>query len=132
MIKALRESGRFNQTLLLAGMSLFCFVLWIFRSFFSESLFFIFFNWNLFLAFIPWAVSSLIILNPKLRSNKLALLSLFTVWLLFFPNAPYILTDLFHLRLRGSAPIWFDLGVILAFAWTGLTFGFISLMDIEF
>jgi len=131
MIKALKESGRYHQTLLLAGMSLFCFVLWIFRSFFSESLFFIFLNWNLFLAFIPWAVSSLIILNKNFRSNKIALLLLLGIWLLFFPNAPYILTDLFHLRLRESAPIWFDLGIVLAFAWTGLTFGFISLMDIE-
>jgi uncharacterized membrane protein len=33
--------------------------------------------------------------------------------------------------MNSSAPIWFDLVVILSFAWTGLMFGFVSLMDIS-
>jgi uncharacterized membrane protein len=41
------------------------------------------------------------------------------------------LTDLFHLRLHLSMPVWFDLVLILSFAWTGLLFGFFSLWDIE-
>ena len=53
------------------------------------------------------------------------------IWILFFPNAPYILTDLFHLRWSSAAPIWFDTAMILSFAWTGLCFGFLSLMDID-
>lgn len=48
-----------------------------------------------------------------------------------FPNAPYILTDLFHLSNGSAMPIWFDLILILCFAWTGLMFGFLSLWDIE-
>jgi uncharacterized membrane protein len=88
-----------------------------------------FLNWNLFLAFIPW-FASLIITTQK-QDNKFLLVLIIAFWLLFFPNAPYMLTDLFHLRPRGSAPIWYDLIVLLSFAWNGLMYGFISLMNIE-
>ncbi len=52
-------------------------------------------------------------------------------WVFFFPNSPYILTDLFHLGMSTKAPLWYDLVLIFSFAWTGLLFGFVSLMDIE-
>ena len=53
------------------------------------------------------------------------------LWLLFFPNSPYILTDLFHLATRSGMPKWFDLLMLLSFAWTGLVMGIFSLMDIQ-
>src|SRR4029078_6055940 len=83
-----------------------------------------------FLAFIPWAATSFIVLFNQQKS-KFGIFILLLFWLLFFPNSPYILTDLFHLKLRSTIPIWFDLVLILSFAWTGLAFGFISLFDIE-
>ena len=131
MIQQLKISGRFNLSILLMTMSGFCFIISLLRFYFSESRVFLFLNWNLFLAFIPWMISSVLILNKQLRENKLALSVLIFTWLAFFPNAPYILTDLFHLKQRGSVPIWFDLVVVLSFAWTGLIYGFLSLMDIE-
>ncbi len=111
--------------------TLFCFGVSLFRFFYTDTKVFLFLNWNLFLAFVPWAIATLVVLSKRLRSSKIMLVVLISVWLLFFPNAPYILTDLFHLRLNSSMPVWFDLTLILSFAWTGLLFGFLSLWDIE-
>lgn len=129
MLNLLKQHQRLNSTLLLFTMTIFCITLSAFRLYHTGSPFLLFLNWNLFLAFIPWALSSMLVL--KGNNNKLALIMVICAWLLFFPNAPYILTDLFHLRHTRSAPVWYDLVLILSFAWTGLAFGFISLMDIE-
>ena len=130
MIKQLKESGRLNTTLLLFVLSIFSFGLSLFRILYTRSFEFLFLDWNLFLAFIPWLISSIIILK-KLHDKKFLLVIMILSWVIFFPNSPYILTDLFHLGMSSKAPLWFDLSLILSFAWTGLLFGFVSLMDIE-
>ena len=131
MILELKKAKRLNETVLLFAFSTLCLVLSVIRVFASATPTFLFLNWNLFLAFIPWALSSLLIIYPKLQEKKLAVIMLLGTWLLFFPNAPYILTDLFHLKHVVSMPMWFDLLLILSFAWVGLLFGFMSLWDIE-
>jgi uncharacterized membrane protein len=108
MINKLRKTRRLHITILLFLFSIFCFHLFVFRVIYTGSLEFRFLNWNLFLAFIPWFLSSVIILKD-LQSNKLLLTFLILVWVLFFPNSPYILTDLFHLGTSSRAPVWFDL-----------------------
>jgi uncharacterized membrane protein len=131
MIEELKEHNRLNETIFMGVLTIFCFGCSIFRFVYTDTKNFMFLNWNLFLAFIPYALSSIAIIKPKLKQNKLMIISLLTAWLLFFPNAPYILTDLFHLRMKTAMPIWFDLILILSFAWTGLLFGFLSLWDLE-
>lgn len=131
MLKALKDTKRLTETIFMGMITLFCFGVSLFRFVYTDTKVFLFLNWNLFLAFIPWALTSLVIIKPKLQKSKLILFILLGSWLLFFPNAPYILTDLFHLRLQSHMPIWFDLILILSFAWTGLLFGFLSLWDIE-
>lgn len=129
MMEKFKKSQRFEITILLILMILFCFSLSIFRYYLSDTKVFFFLNWNLFLAWIPFIISSfLLIFNIK---SKVALAFAIVIWILFFPNSPYILTDLFHLRTRNSVPIWYDLIVILSYAWAGLICGFISLLDIE-
>jgi len=81
--------------------------------------------WNLFLAWIPFLISFALY---RLRvSSRAVMIAGGGAWLLFFPNAPYIVTDFIHLRMTSSAPIWFDATMIAAFAWTGLTLGLVSL-----
>ncbi|MFI5203549.1 MAG: DUF1361 domain-containing protein [Flavobacteriales bacterium] len=131
MVTALKENNRFKMSLLLAALSISCFSLSVFRLTLTNSPMYLFLNWNLFLAFLPWLFSSLLTVQPRWKSNKFIVLSFVGVWLLFFPNALYILTDLFHLHNGTAMPMWFDLVLVLAFAWTGLLFGFISLFDME-
>jgi len=131
MLKSIKQSGRLHEIIFLCILSVICFSLSIFRYVYSDSNTFLFLNWNLFLAFVPWALSTFLIIKPQIQRSKILISLTLLIWLLFFPNAPYILTDLFHLRLRLSMPIWFDLVLILLFAWTGLLFGFTSLWDIE-
>lgn len=131
MILSLQKADRLKETIFLFALSFLCFALSIYRVYHTHSPMFLFLNWNLFLAFIPWGLTQLVLLQPVLQKKNWVLGSLLFIWLLFFPNAPYILTDLFHLQRNLDMPIWFDLILILCFAWTGLLFGFLSLWDIE-
>jgi uncharacterized membrane protein len=116
-----------NQLLLVLVIA--CFSLSLFRLIYSNSFHYLFLVWNLFLAFVPLFIVQLPFFE---RSKSLLTFSFIAFcWLLFFPNAPYILTDLFHLNHNSSMPIWFDLVLILLYAWTGLLAGFYSLFMIE-
>lgn len=128
LMNKLKIVGRYQMTLLLLFMTAFCVALSLLRCSITGTKLFLFLNWNLFLAIVPWAISTTLIL--KNSKTILPLLFLVLIWLLFFPNSPYILTDLFHLKARNTAPIWFDFILIFSFAWTGLMYGFVSLMDI--
>lgn len=128
-MKSLRESGRLRLTVFLIGVSLFCVALSVCRVFLAGTYEYLFLNWNLFLAFLPWLLTSVVVLR-KVRS-RIAILLVMGIWLLFFPNCLYMLTDLIHLRQIADAPVWLDLIIVLSFAWAGLCYGFVSLIDIE-
>jgi uncharacterized membrane protein len=131
MLKLQKGKHKTNEILLLSIFSLICLSFSIFRTVYTDTNVFLFLNWNLFLAFIPWALTTVAISVPKLQNNRVVVTVTLLIWVLFFPNALYILTDLFHLGLKSSMPVWFDLVLILTFSWTGLLYGFFSLWDIE-
>ncbi len=87
-----------------------------------------FLAWNLFLAWLPLVLALLAQRSfERGRGRSWRFAALAGVWLLFFPNAPYIFTDLIHLTARFSAHVWVDMMLILTCALTGLVLGFVSL-----
>jgi len=83
--------------------------------------------WNLILAWIPLLIA-LIVYDRYRRGRPLLLLvPALVLWLLFLPNAPYIVTDFVHLSAGSPAPLWLDGVEVSAFAWTGMLLGFVSL-----
>ena len=89
---------------------------------------YLFLPWNLFLAWVPYAFAHQLLPGRGFPAANGALLVL---WLLFFPNAPYIITDFLHLRPRPPIPVWYDTLMLFSFAWTGLLLGFCSLMEVQ-
>jgi uncharacterized membrane protein len=91
---------------------------------------FLFLVWNLFLAWLPYAFTVFAQYFPAWQKGK-RFAVLFTLWLLFVPNSFYIITDLFHLGAYYTVPLWFDLVMILSFAWNGVLLGLLSLSQME-
>ncbi len=83
--------------------------------------------WNLILAWVP-LVLGLVVYDRYRRGVALIRLApVLVLWLLFLPNAPYIVTDFVHLSPNSPSPLWFDGVELSGFAWTGVLLGFVSL-----
>jgi len=129
------------------------------RIFHTASLAFVFMPWNLFLAWVPYRISTWLTRMDKRNSLEEGLgearlrprglrvggvqaarfrvalrIAGLIVWLLFIPNSYYILTDLYHLadgHRNSRVPEWFDLILMLSFAWNGLLLGVMSTRQVE-
>ena len=85
--------------------------------------------WNLFLAWIPFVLAYVAYMLSWRRPFVYLVIPVFAfLWLIFFPNAPYILTDLQHLgQPSAGAPLWYDVVIFIWFSWTGMLLGIVSL-----
>ena len=84
--------------------------------------------WNLFLAWIPFFIAYFTYSANIPRRWLFLVLPVSTfLWLIFFPNAPYILTDFQHLSTPSEIPVWFDVLLLIWYAFIGLFLGMISL-----
>lgn len=98
------------------------------RIFLTGNIYYGFLIWNLFLAWLPLVFALLACEQYKNGAKQSLRFAGFVVaWLLFFPNAPYIFTDLIHLWTGFYTQFWVDLVLILMCAFTGLVIGFLSL-----
>jgi len=98
------------------------------RTYFAERAQLIFYVWNLFLAWLPLLFALRFYRLDSTHPPRWRSLALWAgSWFLFFPNAPYIVTDLLHFDIRPPIPVWFDLIMMVSFAWTGLLLGYLSL-----
>jgi uncharacterized membrane protein len=89
-----------------------------------------FLAWNLFLAWIPLLLAAAIAAAWRM-GRRLTVIPLVGLWLLFFPNAPYVVTDFVHLRNIGGMPRWFDVVLLGSFALASLALGFVSLYLVQ-
>jgi uncharacterized membrane protein len=98
------------------------------RAYYAGTTAYLFFFWNLFLAWVPVG-AALVFYGLAARQSRAwtLLLAAAIVWFLFFPNAPYIVTDIVHLRQIPPVPYWYDIVCVMAFAQTGLFLGYLSL-----
>jgi uncharacterized membrane protein len=114
---------------LLLGASLVSVTLVVARMAYSDSQRYRGLIWNLFLAWIPFMLAYIAYALSWKRLWLFILIPGFAfLWLIFFPNAPYILTDLQYLsRATPDAPLWYDVILLVWFSWTGMLLGLVSL-----
>jgi uncharacterized membrane protein len=85
-------------------------------------------TFNLVLAWIPLVFALLLYWAAKRRHSLPELLALGLAWLVFLPNAPYMVTDFIHL---GDTHRAFDSIVLASYAFTALALGFASLLLVQ-
>jgi len=72
------------------------------------------------------------ILVRKIKGERIwKQIAVFFTWLIFFPNALYIVTDLIHLEQETSVPKWYDAVLLFSSSVTGLMMAFVSLLRVE-
>lgn len=119
---------------LLAISMLFSIFMTVARTIHTGHLTFIFLTWNLFLAWIPYCISKWLYHNKNKIKQGYVFVCALLLWLAFVPNSFYILTDLYHIGDEYNdftMPNWYDLAMILSFAWNGLLLGILSVRYVE-
>jgi uncharacterized membrane protein len=106
----------------LAFFSLFAYVVLFYRLQKTDTLNFIYLAWNLVLAWVPYLVT----LGLAETRYKLVAFLKIGLWLLFLPNAPYMITDMLHLHPRSEAPYWLDTFITFVFSFNGVLLFYVS------
>jgi uncharacterized membrane protein len=88
-----------------------------------------FLMFNLFLAFLPllFATATYFLLK---KAGMILLVAASLLWLLFYPNAPYMISDLIHIN-NTEKLVLYDTLIIFSFSVLAIFFGFFSLKIIH-
>lgn len=140
---------RFRHIISVLGIYLFlsfagC-VMVVVRMLYTGKLGYIFLIWNLFLTWIPLGFSLIInylyAFYRRSLMRTLLMMGAGAIWLAFYPNAPYIITDFIHLSqmkfyfsnhgYNMSFLVWYDFIMMSLFILTGFLLGFVSLYLIQ-
>ena len=105
-IKKLNDTQKLISASLLFTLSLLTIRVW-----YSGDINYTFYPWNLFLALVPLYISGLLLKQNTFNYKSILLLGL---CVLFLPNAPYLITDIFHFEERLPVPMWFDLMLVIS------------------
>jgi uncharacterized membrane protein len=139
-VKRRRNLLTLSGILVLASLG--CSGLVLVRYFLTDRLAHSYLLWNLFLAWMPYLISLFLIPAGRLRGKagkRVAVSLVCAAWLVFYPNSPYIFTDMIHvvnksfLNTGGSewltknSLLWYDLIQTSTFAFVGHFIGLISL-----
>lgn len=125
------DSRKTKVTLMLSLLTCFCTAMLLARVVYTNDFYYGFLLWNLFLAWIPFIFAWFTYKNYFLSGNKVWIAITAFTWLIFFPNAPYIITDLIHIQTRTGIPVWFDAVLVFCFAFDGFVLGLASLYMIH-
>lgn len=88
---------------------------------------FAFLFWNIFLAVLPLYFS----FKVRQHSGKRIVYGFALPWLLFFPNAAYLFTDIVHLGSREDMTYWLDVMILFLAGIYGIAIGLLSLSNVE-
>jgi uncharacterized membrane protein len=102
------------------------------RVFQAESIYYSWLIWNLVLALIPLLIAHYLYKRiDKIPKHPYKTFFALLAWFLFLPNAPYLITDLIHLKAYAAIPLWYDSILLFFCAMVGLTYGILSIYYIH-
>jgi uncharacterized membrane protein len=127
-----QKGGHAARLLLFVMLLCWCGALLLFRFARSGSLALGFLAWNLVLAAIPAVAAWFFARAMGKNSSLIERVGWFVVWIVFLPNAPYIITDFVHLTTYPGIPFWYDTALLVSCAGTGLLLGYTSIADVQF
>lgn len=97
----------------------------------TQSFFLLFLGWNIILALVPYILSFALLANKKWQQRWYFWIPIAVAWLLFLPNAPYLITDLQHLRHTPESTLWYDIILFTSFIWYALLLMVLSIRHME-